>query len=100
MCWRRSARYGRHNVPCSVSKDAHGATFTIDGETTVKTPGKQFRPGCPLLEVWWSRNGLKANETLVIRQEYPDRSTADVIEMTAGQVYDLVDALNKAVESA
>jgi hypothetical protein len=57
------------------------------------------RPACPAIDVWWSRNGKKADETLVIRQEYVDRSTADVLELTFGQVYDLIDALNKAVES-
>ncbi|MCP1937367.1 hypothetical protein J2R95_003162 [Bradyrhizobium japonicum] len=51
------------------------------------------------MEVWWSRNGAKADETLIIRQEYPDRSTADVLELTFGQAYDLIDGLNKAVES-
>jgi FlaA1/EpsC-like NDP-sugar epimerase len=57
------------------------------------------------VEIWWSRNGAKADETLIIRHEYEDRqqyenrSTADVLELTFGQVYDLIDGLNKAVES-
>jgi hypothetical protein len=49
--------------------------------------------------VWWSRNGANADETLIIRQEYSDRSTADVLELTFGQAYDLIDALNKAVDA-
>lgn len=65
----------------------------------MKTPGGQVRPGCPAVDVWWSRDGVKANETIIIRQEYPDRGTADVLELTFGQLYDLIDALNKAVES-
>jgi hypothetical protein len=51
------------------------------------------------VDVWWSRNGAKADETLIIRQEYADRSTADVLELTFGQVDDLIDGLNRAVES-
>lgn len=86
-------------MPASSSTDNWGTTYTIAAEEAVKTPGAQWRPGCPTVDVWWSRNGRAADETLVIRQEYPDRSTADVIELTFGQVYDLIDGLNRAVES-
>lgn len=65
----------------------------------MKTPGGQVRPGCPAVEVWWSRDGKKADETLIIRQEYEDRAHAEVMELTFGQAYDLIDALNRAVES-
>jgi len=51
------------------------------------------------VDVWWSRNDKKSGETLIIRQEYADRATADVLELTFAQVYDLIDALNKAVEN-
>jgi hypothetical protein len=51
------------------------------------------------VEVWWSRDKAKADETVIIRQEYPDRGTADVLELTLGQLYDLIDACNKAVEN-
>jgi hypothetical protein len=87
-------------MPATSSTDAHGTTYTIPAEPAVRTPGAQWRPGCPAVELWWSRNGAKADdETLIIRQEYADRSTADVLELTFGQAYDLIDALNKAVES-
>lgn len=88
-------------MPCSSSTDSHGTTYQIPEAPTVTLPsGKRFR-GYPSLEIWWSRDlKLKAEETLVIRQEYPERSTADVLELTVGQAYDLIDALNKAVEKA
>lgn len=86
-------------MPAESHADAHGTTYTIPAEPAVKTPGAQWRPGCPAVDVWWSRNGAKADETLIIRQEYADRSTADVLELTFGQVYDLIDGLNRAVES-
>lgn len=86
-------------MPCSSSSDSYGTTFNIEAAATVKTPDGHFRPGCPAVDVWWSRDGKAADETLIIRQEYPDRSTADVLELTFGQVYDLIDALNRAVEN-
>jgi hypothetical protein len=86
-------------VPCSVSRDSHGTTYTIPASPIVKTPGGSVRPACPAVEIWWSRNGKKADETLIIRQEYADRDTADVLEITFGQLYDLIDACNQAVEN-
>lgn len=88
-------------MPCSSSKDSHGTTYLIAAAETVKTPGSKFLPGCPAIEIWWSRSfERKSEETLVIRQEYADRATADVLELTFGQAYDLIDALNKAVENS
>jgi hypothetical protein len=87
-------------VPCSSSKDSHGTTYLIEAAETIKTPLGSIRPGCPAVDVWWSRGLKKAEETLIIRQEYEDRATADVLELTLGQTYDLIDALNKAVESS
>jgi hypothetical protein len=88
-------------VACSSSKDAHGTSYTIAAAETVKTPGSRFLPGCPEIIVWWSRSFERlSEETLIIRQEYPDRPTADVLELTFGQAYDLIDALNKAVEAS
>jgi len=86
-------------MPSQSSTDAYGTTYIISEEDAVQTPGGQWRPGCPAVEVWWSRDGHKADETLIIRQEYPDRAHAEVMELTFGQVYDLIDGLNRAVES-
>lgn len=86
-------------MPATSSTDAHGTTYTIPAEPAVRTPGAQWRPGCPSVDIWWSRNGAKADETLIIRQEYEDRAHAEVMELTFGQVYDLIDGLNRAVES-
>ncbi len=81
------------------TRDAHGTTFTIPAAETIKTPGDRYLPGLPAIDVWWSRSfERRAEETLIIRQEYAERNTADVIELSFGQVYDLIDALNKAVE--
>ncbi len=86
-------------VPAKATTDAYGTTYHIPEDKAVKTPGSKWRPGLPALEVWWSRGGAKADETIIIRQEYSDRGTADVLELTFGQVYDLIDGLNRAVES-
>jgi hypothetical protein len=86
-------------MACTASRDPHGTSYHIRSAETVRTPGGRVRPGCPALEVWWSRDGKKADETVIIRQEYAERSTADVLELTLSQVYDLIDALNRAVEN-
>ena len=86
-------------MPCHSSKDAYGTTYIIPEAKAVRTPGGHVRPGCPAVEVWWSRDGRKADETVIIRQHYENRSTADVLELTFGQAYDLIDALNRAVEN-
>jgi hypothetical protein len=87
-------------VACSSSRDPHGTTYTIASAETVRTPRSRQLPGCPAIDVWWSRSFERhSEETLIIRQEYEDRSTADVLELTFGQVYDLIDALNRAVEN-
>jgi len=52
----------------------------------------------PKIVVWWDRAKPGRSEGLVIRQEH-GRLGADVIIMTLGQAYDLIDALNRAVES-
>jgi hypothetical protein len=88
-------------VACSSSKDSQGTSYLVPAAETVKNPRGRTLKGLPAIEVWWSRNfSHNQEETLVIRQEYEDRSTADVIEVTLGQLYDLIDALNKAVENS
>ena len=82
-----------------VERDRNGTSYTIPSSQTVKTPGGTMLPGSPELCVWWARRfKSRAEETLIIKQEnQSDR--ADVIELTLGQVYDLILALNKAVEN-
>jgi hypothetical protein len=88
-------------VPCSVHTDAHGTSYLIPASPAVKDPRGRVLRGSPAVDVWWSRdNKATATETMVIRQEYEDRSTADVLELTQGQVYDLIDALNRAMEAS
>ena len=86
-------------MACSVHRDAHGTSYTIPASLTVKTPGRTTLQGTPELVAWWARRfKTRAEETLIIKQEnMADR--ADVVELTLGQVYDLIDALNKAVEN-
>lgn len=85
-------------MPVTSSSDSYGTTFVISGEPAFTTRGGSRRRGCPEVEVWWSRNE-KGDETLIVKQQYDNRATADVHEYTFGQVYDLIDVLNKAVEA-
>jgi hypothetical protein len=97
-------------VTCTANRDGFGTSYLIAAAPPAKTPKGRTLRGCPALDVWWSRDSragpwpatskATAEETLIIRQEYENRSTADVLELTLGQAYDLIDALNKAVEAA
>jgi hypothetical protein len=81
-------------VPAKIEKDAYGTTYTVPA-----APGHKSLMGRAEVHVWWARLFKdKKDETLLIRQENAtDR--ADVIELTFGQLYDLIDALNKAAEN-
>jgi hypothetical protein len=87
-------------MSCQTVTDQHGTSYYIaDVEPEVSPGGRRFL-GSPSIEVWWTRLfGSKHDEKLLIRQEnQPDR--ADVVEVTLGQLFDLIDALNRAVEAA
>lgn len=79
---------------CIVKKDRDGTHYTSPAD------GKEF----PEVTVWWSRGKrVKKNgrtdmpEYLCIKQDNgTDR--ADVILLAPGQVYDMLDALTKALE--
>lgn len=84
-------------MPCKAIRDTNGTTYIIPEAPHGKTiVGKVF-PGLAEVAVWWAREFKKRpNETLIIRQESnPNR--ADVIELTLGQVYDLIHALSLSV---
>jgi hypothetical protein len=87
-------------MACRADRDKNGTSYTIEAAPSTKYPGGTQLPGLPELNVWWARRfKSRADETLIIKQEnQSDR--ADVVELTLGQVYDLIDALNKAVENA
>lgn len=84
-------------MACKRTRDEHGSTFIITADKTQATPGGHVLPGIPEIQVWWARRFKdRRDETLLIRQENNPQG-ADVIEMTLGQVYDLIHALNHAV---
>lgn len=83
-------------MACEVKKDAKGTHWRIPA---FSPKDKLKNTPCAVVDAWWSRDSKhKANEVLVIRQENTTQ-TADLIMLELGQVYDLIDALNKAVES-
>lgn len=87
-------------MPATIDRDPNGTTYFVAADDAVKNPRGQRLRGVPELAIWWARNFKdRADETLIIKQEnLEDR--ADVVEVTFGQLYDLIDALNKAVEGA
>lgn len=85
-------------MACRAIRDDHGTLYQVPASLRVKTPGGQWLPGTPRVEVWWDREVKPRlnDETLMIRQENNDKG-ADVISLTLGQVYDLIHALGWAV---
>lgn len=73
--------------------------YTIAAAPTVRNPRGHMLMGYPAIDVWWSRDANRADETVIVRQEYDERITADVLELTLAQAYDLIEALTKAIES-
>lgn len=86
-------------MSCQVETDSSGTLYVIPADKTVKNPGGRLLPGVPELNVWWARRFKeRADETLIIKQENM-KDRADVVELTLGQLYDLIDAANRAVEN-
>jgi hypothetical protein len=77
------------------ASDGNGHHWTIPAEHhrwgSVKTV--EF----PEVTVWWSREKALKDEWVFVRQA--DVAAADVLILTLGQVYDLIDVLNQAVET-
>lgn len=70
-------------------KDPDGYHWIVNGDKATSR-----------VDVWWNRStlawaGKSPAENLVLRQE--NREEADVIVLPLGMVYDLIDALNRAV---
>ena len=84
-------------MPCSAKRDAYGTSYHIAKAEPVQTPGGLTLPGCPAVDVWWSRDGEKAAETLIIRQSWPFPGEDQILELSLGQVYDLMHALGHSV---
>lgn len=94
---------------CVQSKDGDGMHYIVPEEEGLR------RNESPRVDVWWNRDPPKKvitvdkvgdkhhrittrQEKLVIRQQN-EEARADVIYLTPGQAYDLIDALCRAVEN-
>jgi hypothetical protein len=80
-----------------ASRDSGGAHYEIPADKDQ-----------PAVEAWWQRrptkiknNRLQTEELFCIRQDNssPNNPRADVLVLSPGQVYDLLAALNSAVEN-
>ena len=84
------------------TRDGHGAHWSIAAEPTKYGRGDgdpNRRVTFPQIEVWWSREKALKDECIVIRQGDDAADHLDVVVLTLGQVYDLIDVMNQAVES-
>jgi hypothetical protein len=83
-------------MPCTVSRDEHGALYRVPAFT----PDKKYAAkldASPHIDVWWDRGARKDDEVLMIRQENT-RTHADVVSLTLGQAFDLLHALASAIK--
>lgn len=80
-------------------KDTYGTLFQVPEAPTIRTVAGKRLAGRPRVDVWWDRDMKnRSDEELILRQENNEKQ-ADVITLTLAQVYSLIEALNKAVES-
>jgi hypothetical protein len=87
-----------------VHRDEHGALYRVQPFTpdqhsldVRKDPSRKLQ-ATPGVDVWWDRDfPRKDNELVVLRQEN-DPKRADVIQITQGQVYDLIHALGWVIK--
>ncbi len=87
-------------MPAQKQTDAHGTSYHIPAEPALVIPGGRLVPGVAALDIWWARRFKhRADETLIIKQENQE-DRADVVELTLGQLFDAIDAMNQAVENA
>lgn len=82
---------------CKVTKEDGRSIYTIPEDSTPRDAGGRTLPSSPELQVWWSILRNRRDETLLVRQERPNAAHADVLELTLGQVYDMIHALCWAV---
>lgn len=80
---------------CVIHRDPEGSEHYV-----VEREGK-----VPSIDAWWNRgprhklNGRTVlEEHICIRQDSGETNDADVIVITHGQAYDLIDALTRAIE--
>lgn len=81
---------------CRITRDKHGVSYHIPEAPAVQSPKGHVFPGAAAVDVWWARLFKeKQDELLLIRQE--DGEQVDVITLTLGQVYDMIQALGWSV---
>jgi hypothetical protein len=77
-----------------------------DGHHWLVPADNQGLPKSAPVTLWWSRKTVlvrgqkQRSELLVIRQDSGLTDRADLITLTLGQTYDLLEALNRAIERA
>ena len=100
-------RPGKRNL--KTYKDGDGVHYVVPAELLSGAKGTDA--ASPRIDVWWNRGPKKRaatgsgpwrteqEEELIIRQQNGNNIGAYVILLTPGQAYDLIDALNQAVEN-
>jgi hypothetical protein len=79
-----------HGSRCLVIRDKSGTLWRVPEEKSKKNGDS------PEIDVWWDRT--QHGEYLVLRQDHPRVGHVGLFVLPQGQIYDLIDALNKALE--
>jgi hypothetical protein len=83
-------------LACKAIRDTYGTLYRVPAFEPAP-PNRTKLTARPNVDVWWDRDPKnKSDEDLIIRQDNGDK--ADVVIITLGQLYDLIEALNGAVE--
>jgi hypothetical protein len=83
-------------MACEVDSGKFGTIYTVPEDNSWRpfTRTKRIARTFPKLEAWWTNSDK--GDSFLIRQENTEER-ADVLELSQGQLYDLLDALNRAI---
>jgi hypothetical protein len=77
-------------VGCIINDGPFGTYYLVPEDPGARTLTKD-RHTYAEVECWWASH----DRTFIIRQE--NSEAADVLELSQGQLYDLLDAINRAL---
>lgn len=84
-------------MTCEVDRDGNQTIYTIPSDSTGKTAGGKRFLGSAELVAWWTSGPWGSHDDRLLIKQENNNTRADVIELTQGQAYDLIYALNHSL---